>query len=673
MASTKPERESWRTGFKDDSGLGNAELPTRPIVFFVLMEENRLMRMKRTASAGALLVGLCLLPGIAHAIDCSGLPTSFTGNEFPKGNFFSNFDNPCYTISLASGHGSAEWGDLNATYFQAYFKVDPRYQLIVLGTFPNSRYFSVVLYDSHFGFAQSNEDANIVPLTPQYINPYRPGVAFVPGQQFAVPIGFGGTPGNLETGCKMNGYNVDVNGLDGTQRHPGMDWNSDAGLFQAHPNFPLHVVDTPQHTNPNTAGGVMIRAYLDVTQMSYQTNPHIIVRDVASGCAYPAAYALNTLQIVTPSLNTARPWLDQSQIQAHHYYDTDFLPKLCYGHGVSPNSLTWRRMPQYTPGSASTSAYIVASVPSGLPATLAAAGEVMRIRVRVPATPPTPCTNGCSRSGVEQMRYASLSFVVSGGIPIASLADSAFTKDPNGYATLIVGTGATIPSWIAPANGYTFLDLTSLTNYQQLSLLDLRHITPAGGFDCAGQFVPYRTVASTPTGSLMGDYMPVVDYPSAASLPQKASPLVGPNGCAVFPVGDPGIAPNCGVFPSPPPVISAVATECPAPGCNQFVAQPTPPVTIIGAGFGVFPNGIPLTGTSNYLQITDKTQNWSAGYTGSACSVSISSWDRNRIQFVANVNQNGMCPLAVGDQLTVKVCNPETMAATTSGVTVAAN
>jgi len=605
-------------------------------------------------------------------MDCSGLPTHFTGGEFPNGDFFSNFDNPCYTISLAHGHGGSEWADRNATYFEAYFKVDPRYQLIILGTFPNARYFSVVPYDSHFGFVQSKEDADIAPLTSQYVNPFRPGVAFIGGQKFAVPIGFGGTPGKLETGCMMNGYNVDVNGLDGTRRHPGIDWNSDASLFQAHPNFPLHVVDTPQHTNPNTAGVVFIRAYLDDTPLSYQTSPHILVRDVASGCAYPAAYALNTLQIVTPTQATGVPWLDQSQIQDHHYYDTDFLPKLCYGQGDSPNHLAWRRMPQYTPGAASTTAYIVASVPSGLPATLAAAGEVLRIRLRLPTTPPTPCTNGCSRSGVEQMLYASLSFVVSGGIPIASLADNAFTH-PNGYVTLIVRTGATIPSWITPANGYTFLDLTPLPNYQQLSLLDMRHITPAGGFDCAGQFVPYRTDASTPAGSLMGDYLPVVDYPAAASLPQKASPLVGPAGCAVFPTGDPGVAPNCGIFPAPPPAIQAVATECSAPGCNQFVAQPSPPITIMGAGFGAFSDGVPLTGTSNYLQITDNTRHWSAGYTGNACSVYIVSWDINRIQLVANVNQNGMCPLAAGDNLTFTVWNPETLASTSSDVIVAAN
>jgi hypothetical protein len=417
----------------------------------------------------------------------------------------------------------------------------------------------------------------------------------------------------------------------------------------------------------------MIRSYLDITPTTYQTSPHVIVRDVASGCAYPAAYAVNTLQVVTPE-GTGLTWLEQSQLQAHHYYDTEYLPTRCYGHGDSPSQLQWQRLPEYMPAPNWDSGYLVANVPAGLPVKLATDQAVMRIRLRLPTTPPTPCTNGCSRSGDEQMRYESLSFVNPGGATISSLADSAFTQDSNGYATLIVGTGATIPSWITPANGYTFLDLTSISGYQQLNLLDLRHTVPAGGFDCAGQFVPYRTGAATPNGSLIGDYMPVIDFPLAATLAQKASPLVGPSACAIFPVGQPGAAPQCGDLPSPPPQISLVVTECAAPGCNQFVAQPNPPITIVGTGLGEFPQGMPFTGTSKYLQIVDNTQNWSAGYTGDNCSVTFSSWDTGRIQLVSNIpNQTGMCPLAAGDQLTVTVWNPQSLATATSSVTVTAN
>src|ERR1700674_4852845 len=99
--------------------------------------------------ARMLLLGLNLLLGVAHAENCAGLPTSFNGGEFPTGDFIGNFDNDCYTIHLGTGIGAIEYGDLNAEYFQLYFKVDPRYQLIVVGTFPNARYFSATLYDSH--------------------------------------------------------------------------------------------------------------------------------------------------------------------------------------------------------------------------------------------------------------------------------------------------------------------------------------------------------------------------------------------------------------------------------------------------------------------------------------------------------------------------------------------
>jgi len=602
-------------------------------------------------------------------MDCSGLPTSFTGNEFPTGDFFRNFDNPCYAIHLGTGYGSVEYGDLNAVYYQLFFKVDPRYQLILMGTFPNTRYFSISLNDTHKALSQAILDTDIVPLTSRYLNPYLPGVAYVPGQKYAVPINLGGTPGNLETGCQMNGYNVSVNGLDGTQRHPGMDWNSDAGLFQQYPNFMNHAVDTPQHTNPNDAGLIMVRAYLDASTSDSSTSPFVIVRDVASGCAYPAAYAFSNLQIVTDTNAAGTPWLDQSQFNGHHVYETTYLPSLCNADPAAPEEVRWSRPPEYIPVTNPNAAYLTAALPSGLPASLAAAKKVMRIRVRIPATPPTPCTNGCWRSGNEQMRYMSLSFLSPGGSTMASLADTAFTKNANGYATLIVGTGAAIPKWITPANGYTYLDLTKLPGYQQLSLLDLRHIIPAGNFNCAAQFVPYRTSVDTPAGSLLGDYTPVVDYPAAASLPQTAAPLTGPNACRTFPDGQAGVRPSCGVFSAPPPSISGIVTECAALGCNQFVAQPNPPVTILGAGFGTFPHAAPFTGTSAYLEIHDITQHWTAGFTGDVCTVSISEWDTDNIQFVANVGQNGMCPLKSGDKVKIAVWNPQSLLYTTYNLT----
>ena len=200
---------------------------------------------------------------MALCLDCANLPTQFGGNQFPTGTFFSNFDNPCYYVPLAYGVGTFAYGDLNSVYDVIYFKVNPAYQLILVGTFPQARYFSITAYDEHSAIGRSITDQNIVPLTSAYVNPFQPGVAYQPGQQFAVPINFGGTAGQEQHGCMMTGYNTDVNALDATQRHLGMDWNSDTAFFQQYPSAMRHVVDTPDHTNPNTAGVLFIRNYLN--------------------------------------------------------------------------------------------------------------------------------------------------------------------------------------------------------------------------------------------------------------------------------------------------------------------------------------------------------------------------------------------------------------------------
>ena len=104
------------------------------------------------------------------------------------------------------------------------------------------------------------------------------------------------------------------------------------------------------------------------------------------------------------------------------------------------------------------------------------------------------------------------------------------------------------------------------------------------------------------------------------------------------------------------------------------LAQSQPPLTINGRGFGSFPNGLPYDGNSNYLEITDSTQNWDAGYGTDQCTVSIGEWSTTNISLVANVNVNGACPLAAGDQLTIKVWNPQSLGTpATYTTTVAAN
>jgi hypothetical protein len=509
-------------------------------------------------------------------------------------------------------------------------------------------------------------------------------VAFVKGQEYAVPINLGGTPGTLEPGCVVTGYNFDVNAMDGTLRHAFMNWNLDATFFHDNPTMPLHLVDTAEHTNPNTAGALIVRNYLDLTPSTNSTEPHIIVRDVASGCAYPASMVAS-MTILTIVTDTGNGWLDQQQVQEHNFY-ASWQATQCWG--IIPTSqMQIVRGDEYIPGPVPEGSYLYAYVPSGLPATLASAGEVLRMRFRAPTTPPTPCTDGCSRTGNEQMRYESVSFDIPGGSTLASVPDSCPTnpiqactpmvQDPNGFVTLIAGTGTAQPSWVTPANGYTWVDLTTSPYGSDAALnqIMIRNILPAASFDCAGELVPYKSGQATTAGKgLMGLYAPVIDYPVAASLPTIASELTGNSSCAAFPVGPGEVSPSCGVLTPTTPQIAAVTTQCSKPGCNQVVVQAQPPISILAVtgGFGSFPLGLPYTGDSFYIQITDVTQNWSAGHAGDACTVQMGEWSDTSISLIANVNQNGMCPMAAGDQLTVTVWNPQTLVSATMTVTVAA-
>lgn len=659
--------------------------------------------MKRLLSASCLLAGFCWLPTGVYATNCSGLPTHFTGSEFPRGNFFSNFNNNCYLIPFATGNGSgSQQGDLNSMYNKLYFNINsknggipaiPPYELIILGEFPNARYFSISLYDNHSAITQNLTDVNIVPLTSGDINPYQPGVAFVSGQRYGAAIHLGGTPGTIEKGCMMTGYNFESNGLDGTQRHPYMNWNLDPAFFGPPPyQHPNHEVDTPGHSNPNQAGVILIRSYLDLTAPTSITQAHVIVRDVASGCAYPAAYITGTLQnVVTTDSTTGNTWQNQIQVQQHNLY-ASWQSTDCWGN-IPASKLQWLREDEYVSGANPDAGYLLAYVPAGLPQTLFNGGEVLRIRFRVPTSPPTPCINGCSRSGDEQMRYMSISFQIPGGGTLASLPDSCplnplnpctpLIQDANGYVTLVVGTGVPQPAWVTPANGYTWLDLSTLgnPNYLQLNQIIIRHILPAALFDCATQFVPYKVDEATTKGSgLMGLYSPVVDYWVANMLAPTASPVTGqgpdPSSCAVYPLGPPDVYtpsnPQCGVQLPPPITITTLTTQCAKLPCTQVIAQSSPPISVLGTGFGSFPLGIPYSGNSNFLEITDTTQNWSAGYTGNNCTVTIGEWSGSAISLVANVNQNGACPIAAGDQLTVTVWNPQTLSSASLAVTVGA-
>ena len=169
---------------------------------------------------------------------------------------------------------------------------------------------------------------------------------------------------------------------------------------------------------------------------------------------------------------------------------------------------------------------------------------------------------------------------------------------------------------------------------------------------------------------LMGLYAPAIDYPTLAQIGPAATEITGPAACALlsaFPAGPPRVWPNCAAgVENHSPQIGTVVSWCtaqPGAGCQYVYAQPRPQLSILSlngkGGFGTFPLGLPFTGTSEYLELTDTTRGWSAGYTGDTCTVTIGEWNDTAISLTANVNQNGVCPMAAGDNLVVTVWNPQ--------------
>jgi hypothetical protein len=96
-------------------------------------------------------------------------------------------------------------------------------------------------------------------------------------------------------------------------------------------------------------------------------------------------------------------------------------------------------------------------------------------------------------------------------------------------------------------------------------------------------------------------------------------------------------------------------------GVSTVAAQPNQTITITGGGFGALP---PYVGDSNYIQITDVTRGWNAGYApgGDAVTLDVPLWTNSQIiirGFRGGYGQ-GSWFLTDGDQVLVRVWNAQT-------------
>jgi uncharacterized repeat protein (TIGR03803 family) len=105
---------------------------------------------------------------------------------------------------------------------------------------------------------------------------------------------------------------------------------------------------------------------------------------------------------------------------------------------------------------------------------------------------------------------------------------------------------------------------------------------------------------------------------------------------------------------------------------TQIWARPYQTIQIAGTGFGTNRD----LGDSQFFQLEDVTQNWSAGHTGDAVTLSISTWTDSliTITYFGGAYGTGNLFLNGGDVVSIKVWNPKTGAGPAKAqVTVLAN
>jgi hypothetical protein len=197
-----------------------------------------------TALAACALLLLCPLIARPQDVSCPSPTTPI--NASPSGaDFFKSFVGSdgsglaCYGIPLQVGSGSTAEGDLNSTYYVLYYSITnalaqsdstttPNFELVIVGTFPDSRYFSITHDDMHYSSAQHLADFAIDPVGlsgDSYSNPFKNENTYAAGQWYMAPVSLGAIPSSTNSGCQIDPFEED-NLLDATQRHTSMDWNT---------------------------------------------------------------------------------------------------------------------------------------------------------------------------------------------------------------------------------------------------------------------------------------------------------------------------------------------------------------------------------------------------------------------------------------------------------------
>ena len=430
-------------------------------------------------------------------------------------------------------------------------------ELAIAGTYPNARYFSLANYDEHYTNAQHIADFDIDAAATADTNPFLPPNDWA-AATYVVPVSMGTVPGGLGggnstlSGCQITPAEQD-NLLDGTQRHPAADWNTDV-LGAPGTNFPpeSHNADNPEHGNPSPAGSIHVRAYLSpkyactgsvgsslsctLPSGSYFPNgsnvyTYFLVRDTYTGCAYTANYVSGEGNILATGTSTpvapqfmaeSTNWQDTTQM-SYHLAATAWTPQLCYANGAPSvsapfaNMLAWTRTANHVAGQAPDDAYLSApistavlqNVISGAACSYPSDGNgcAIRLRFKVPPMPNMPCASGtsCPLPSASDLRYESLTFgyMPSSGGATSMLADidgeNPAVTGPDSYSIVSLAD----PAFTAAENANYYVTLIVNVNPNVTLPVGIAY-----GPGTSGGY----TVASAPILQGAGPVQPLTNY-----------------------------------------------------------------------------------------------------------------------------------------------------------------
>jgi hypothetical protein len=274
--------------------------------------------------------------------------------------------------------------------------------------------------------------------------------------------------------------------------------------------------------------------------------PKVMVRSLATGCAVPIPQALASPggvvtpdKVLTLDQTIATGWVSAQQIKAHKIARDLSKPK-CYQYTQAP--AFWVRTQEYIDLPNPDAGYLIGSMSLPHVDWLVAQKGFLRVRFRIPTMPSIPCP-GCVLTGLEDLRYFSLSFIDIDRRTLASLGEFELVRDPGGYVTVIAGFGAAPPSHVTPANYYTYIDLSSISGFARFAMLGVRTIIPSTTFKCSVYAVPHFTSEDNSLGGLMGEYGPIADVLRSQDIPPLATPVSHPNSCGLIPPEPAGACP----------------------------------------------------------------------------------------------------------------------------------